>query len=159
MDGAVKPELSKWINQATEYVKKLDIKKLQEETSEKCCVDIEVGVVIDETWRELDKLIKQGQDISERADLRHVQDAIARSVFIDLLFDSNVDIRASILCTALTGKNRFLLILDSMWQGYSPSCIGILELIGGRKLIVTSRLHFVFNLMGKRWLFEIKASP
>ncbi|GAB4830691.1 hypothetical protein Ancab_004724 [Ancistrocladus abbreviatus] len=84
-------------------------------------------------------------DVSDGADLQRVQEDIARSISINLPPDSNINTRAGILCTALTGKNRFLLILDSMWQGCSPSDIGIPDLTRGRRLIVTSRILSAFS--------------
>ncbi|GAB4830888.1 hypothetical protein Ancab_004914 [Ancistrocladus abbreviatus] len=95
-------------------------------------------------------------DVSNGADLQRVQEDIARSISINLPPDSNINARAGILHIALTGKNRFLLILDSMWQGYSPSQIGIPELTRGRKLIVTSRIFSVFNSFRGRKCYEIK---
>ncbi|GAB4830684.1 hypothetical protein Ancab_004717 [Ancistrocladus abbreviatus] len=218
MDGAVKPALSEWITEATNYARDLNIEALQESTREKCCADIEAGVVIDETWRALDKRIKQGQEISESsatkgyirqeikiidrameevkrkiwrkmskvkveticihgiagvgktaiaaainnqalrdpADLWRVQEDIASVLSEKLPADSNTDNRADRLHTALTGRGKFLLILDSMWQGYSPSRIGIPELTGGCKLIVTSRLRSVFKSFSGRKFYEIK---
>ncbi|GAB4830882.1 hypothetical protein Ancab_004908 [Ancistrocladus abbreviatus] len=116
-------------------------------------------------------------DVSNGADLGQVQEDIARSISIDLPPRSDINARAGILANALTDENsfhsninaradklrdaltkrrKFLLILDSMWQGYSPSRIGIPELTGGRKLIVTSRLLSVFNSFRGRKFYEIK---
>ncbi|GAB4860944.1 hypothetical protein Ancab_036104 [Ancistrocladus abbreviatus] len=95
-------------------------------------------------------------DVSNGADLQRVQEDIARSIPVNLPLDSNINTRAGLLHTTLTGKHRFLLILDSMWRGYSPSEIGIPELIGGRKLIVTSRIFSVFNSFRGRKFYEIK---
>ncbi|GAB4830693.1 hypothetical protein Ancab_004726, partial [Ancistrocladus abbreviatus] len=95
-------------------------------------------------------------DVSNGADLHQVQEDIARSIPINLPPDSNINTRARLLHTALTGKNRFLLILDSMWRGYSPLEIGIPELTEGRKLIVTSRIFSVFNSFRGKKFYEIK---
>ncbi|GAB4830712.1 hypothetical protein Ancab_004745, partial [Ancistrocladus abbreviatus] len=95
-------------------------------------------------------------DVSNGANLQRVQEDIARSISINLPPDSNINTRAGILRTALTGKNRFLLILDSMWQGYFPLDIGISELTRGRNLIVTSRIFSMFNSFRGRKLYEIK---
>ncbi|GAB4830711.1 hypothetical protein Ancab_004744 [Ancistrocladus abbreviatus] len=95
-------------------------------------------------------------DVSNGADLWRVQEDVASVISEKLPADPNTDNRAGKLCTALTGKRKFLLILDSMWQGYSPSDIGIPELTGGRKLIVTSRLRSVFNSFRGRKCYEIK---
>ncbi|GAB4830887.1 hypothetical protein Ancab_004913, partial [Ancistrocladus abbreviatus] len=86
-------------------------------------------------------------DVSNGADLQRLQEDIARRISINFPLDSNNSTRAHKLRTALIGKNKFLLILDSMWQGYSPSQIEIPELTGGRKLIVTSRLRSVLDSM------------
>ncbi|GAB4830690.1 hypothetical protein Ancab_004723 [Ancistrocladus abbreviatus] len=95
-------------------------------------------------------------DVSDGADLQRVQEDIARSISINLPPDPNINTRAGILHTALTGKNRLLLILDSMWQGYSPSDIGIQDLTRGRKLMVTLRILSVFNSFRGREIYEIK---
>ncbi|GAB4830876.1 hypothetical protein Ancab_004902 [Ancistrocladus abbreviatus] len=68
--------------------------------------------------------------VSDGADLRRVQEDIASVISENLPADSNTGNRAGKLCTALIGNKKFLLILDSMWQGYSPSDIGIPELTG-----------------------------
>ncbi|GAB4830708.1 hypothetical protein Ancab_004741 [Ancistrocladus abbreviatus] len=95
-------------------------------------------------------------DVSNRADLWRVQEDIASVLSEKLPTDPNTDNRAGKLRTALMGRRKFLLILDSMWQGYSPSDIGIPELTGGRKLIVTSRLRSVLDSMGGNEPFVIK---
>ncbi|GAB4830879.1 hypothetical protein Ancab_004905 [Ancistrocladus abbreviatus] len=94
-------------------------------------------------------------DVSDGANLWRVQEDIASVISEKLPADPNTANRAAKLRIALTGKKKFLLILDSMWQGYSPSDIGIPELTGGRKLIVTSRIHSVLALMGKETPFVI----
>ncbi|GAB4830698.1 hypothetical protein Ancab_004731, partial [Ancistrocladus abbreviatus] len=94
--------------------------------------------------------------VSDGANLWQVQEDIASVISEKLPVDSNIGNRVGKLRTALTGKKKFLLILDSMWQGYSPSDIGIPELTGGRKLIVTSRLHSVLDSMGGNEHFVIK---
>ncbi|GAB4830687.1 hypothetical protein Ancab_004720 [Ancistrocladus abbreviatus] len=86
--------------------------------------------------------------VSDQAELWRVQEDIAGVIGEKLPADRNTVNRAGILHAALTGKRKFLLILDSMWQCYSPSDIGIPELTRGRKLIVTSRIRSVFDLMG-----------
>ncbi|GAB4830703.1 hypothetical protein Ancab_004736 [Ancistrocladus abbreviatus] len=87
-------------------------------------------------------------DVSNCADLQGVQEDIASIISRKLPTGPNTGNRANKLSTALTGKKKFLVILDSMWQGYSPSDIGIPELTRGCKLIVTSRIHPVHKLMG-----------
>ncbi|GAB4830890.1 hypothetical protein Ancab_004916 [Ancistrocladus abbreviatus] len=94
--------------------------------------------------------------VSNGANLWRVQEDIASVISEKLPADPNTDNRAGKLRTALTGKKRFLLILDSMWQGFPPSDIGIPELTGGRKLIVTSRLRSVLDSMGGNEPFVIK---
>ncbi|GAB4830884.1 hypothetical protein Ancab_004910, partial [Ancistrocladus abbreviatus] len=95
-------------------------------------------------------------DVSDGADLQRVQEDIARSISINLPPDSNINSRASILRNALTGKNRILLILDSMWQDSPPYDIGIPELTEGHKLIVTSRIHPMLKLMAVAKPFVIE---
>ncbi|GAB4830682.1 hypothetical protein Ancab_004715 [Ancistrocladus abbreviatus] len=95
-------------------------------------------------------------DVLDGADLQQVQEDIARSISINLPPDSNIKIRASILRTTLTGKSRFLLILDSIWQGYSPSNIGIPDLTRGCKLIVTLRILSTFNSFRGRETYKIE---
>ncbi|GAB4830893.1 hypothetical protein Ancab_004919 [Ancistrocladus abbreviatus] len=94
--------------------------------------------------------------VSDLADLWRVQEDISAVIAEKLPADPNTVNRAGKLRAALTGKKKFLLILDSMWQGYSPCDIGIPELTGGRKLIVTSRLRSVLDSMGGNKPFVIK---
>ncbi|GAB4860556.1 hypothetical protein Ancab_035717 [Ancistrocladus abbreviatus] len=121
-----------------------------------------IGSAVEEVkgaiWRDMTRGVVGTISIHRIAcvDLQRVQEDIARSISINLPPDSNINTSAAILRTALTGKNRFLLILDSMWQGYSPSDIGIPELTRGCNLIVTSRIFSMFNSFRGRKLYEIK---
>ncbi|GAB4861718.1 hypothetical protein Ancab_036971 [Ancistrocladus abbreviatus] len=55
-------------------------------------------------------------DVSNGANLWQVQDDIASVIFEKLPANPNIANMAGKLHTALTGKKKFLLILDSMWQ-------------------------------------------
>ncbi|GAB4830706.1 hypothetical protein Ancab_004739 [Ancistrocladus abbreviatus] len=81
-------------------------------------------------------------DVSDGAGLQQVQEDIARS--------------GCHIAHCFKREKKFLLILDSMWQGYSPSDIGIPELTGGHKLIVISRISSVLNSFWEREIHEIK---
>ncbi|GAB4830701.1 hypothetical protein Ancab_004734 [Ancistrocladus abbreviatus] len=94
--------------------------------------------------------------VSDQAELWRVQEDIAGIICEKLPVDPNTVNRAGTLRAALIGKRKFLLILDSMWQCYSPSDIGIPELTGGRKLIVISRLRSMLDSMGRNEPFVIK---
>ncbi|KAJ9672735.1 hypothetical protein PVL29_026089 [Vitis rotundifolia] len=88
--------------------------------------------------------------------IRRLQDAIARKINLDFSKEEDEKIRAALLSEELQKKKKFFLILDDVWEVYTPREVGIPIGIDGGKLIITTRSRNVCLRMGCKEIIKME---
>ncbi|KZV47380.1 putative disease resistance protein-like [Dorcoceras hygrometricum] len=86
--------------------------------------------------------------VSQDSSIHKLQNDIAHVLNLDLSNVDNENHRAARLFEALKRRNRFVLILDDVWENFEIEKIGIPLGANGSKLLITSRSVDVCNRMG-----------
>ncbi|MED6123100.1 hypothetical protein PIB30_046134 [Stylosanthes scabra] len=85
--------------------------------------------------------------VSQDFSILKLQNSIAKRIGVNLDDDDEITDRAEILSSALEKIGRSVLILDDVWNYIDLQKVGIPLRTNGIKLILTSRLHHVFQQM------------
>uniref|UniRef100_A0A6N2NFX5 Uncharacterized protein n=1 Tax=Salix viminalis TaxID=40686 RepID=A0A6N2NFX5_SALVM len=86
-----------------------------------------------------------------------LQDLIAKAVDLDLSNEEDEKKRAVKLSNGLIAKKKFVLILDDLWNHFSPEKVGVPVGVNGCKLILSSRsLRVCRQMCGQE---KIKVEP
>ncbi|XVF78216.1 hypothetical protein PTKIN_Ptkin14bG0112500 [Pterospermum kingtungense] len=88
--------------------------------------------------------------VSKEPNIIKLQDRIARAMEKTLQEDEDKTIRAGMICEMLSRKEKYVLILDDMWDKLSLEEVGIPEPSNGSKLLVTTRLLDVCHYLDCR---------
>ncbi|XP_022717725.1 probable disease resistance protein At5g43740 [Durio zibethinus] len=86
--------------------------------------------------------------ISEELNIFKLQDSTADAMQVDLPKDEYEAIRARIIYQGLSQKDKYVLILDDLWDKLSLEEVGIPEPSNGSKLVVTTRSLDVCYYLG-----------
>ncbi|EEF32193.1 Disease resistance protein RPM1, putative [Ricinus communis] len=96
--------------------------------------------------------------VSQDFSVRKLQNHIAKAIDRDISIEDDEKKRAALLWNALSNKQKFVLILDDLWENFSLENVGIpISKENGCKLIFTSRSLEVCNKMDCRR--KIKVEP
>ncbi|GMN63147.1 hypothetical protein TIFTF001_032231 [Ficus carica] len=112
------------------------VKNLNNKLKENVCLKQPFSIVI---WA----------TVSKELDMRRVQIQIAERVNLDVKTDESVERIARRLYQRLEKEERFLLILDDVWENIDLDCLGIPQpgLQNGAKIVLTSRSSEVCRVM------------
>ncbi|KAG5223992.1 disease resistance protein [Salix suchowensis] len=95
--------------------------------------------------------------VSQDFSISTLQNLIAERVDLDLSRDVDDKHRAAKLSEELRKKQKWILILDDLWNSFEPHEVGIHSLLKGCKLIMTTRSQTVCNQIACQHKIEVKS--
>ncbi|KAG5224076.1 disease resistance protein [Salix suchowensis] len=95
--------------------------------------------------------------VSQDFNINRLQNLIAKRLDLDLSIEDVVSDRAAKLSEVLRKKQKWILILDDLWNSFEPHEVGIHSLLKGCKLILTTRSQMVCNQIACQHKIEVKS--
>jgi len=94
--------------------------------------------------------------VSQDFSIYKLQNKIARLLHLDLSSEYEIQPRAVKLSEKLVNKQKWILILDDLWESFDLHKVGIPIPLKGCKLIFTTRLEIICQQMGSKHKIKVK---
>ncbi|KAG5224015.1 disease resistance protein [Salix suchowensis] len=95
--------------------------------------------------------------VSQDFSINRLQNLISNRLNLDLSSKDDDPHRAAKLSEELRKKQKWILILDDLWNSFEPHEVGIHPLLKGCKLILTTRSQMVCNQIACQHKIEVKS--
>ncbi|KAG5224077.1 disease resistance protein [Salix suchowensis] len=95
--------------------------------------------------------------VSQDFNISRLQNLIAKCLDLDLSSEDDDLHRTAKLSEELKTKQKWILILDDLWNSFEPHEVGIHSLLKGCKLILTTRSQTVCNQIACQHKIEVKS--
>ncbi|KAG5224068.1 disease resistance protein [Salix suchowensis] len=95
--------------------------------------------------------------VSQDFNISRLQNLIAKCLDLDLSSENDDLHRTAKLSEELKTKQKWILILDDLWNSFEPHEVGIHSLLKGCKLILTTRSQTVCNQIACQHKIEVKS--
>nr|XP_034914299.1 probable disease resistance protein At4g27220 [Populus alba] len=94
--------------------------------------------------------------VSQDFSINRLQILIAKHLHLDLSSEDDVQLRPAKLSEELRKKQKWILILDDLWNSFELHKVGIPEKLEGCKLIMTTRSEMICNQMACHCKIKVK---
>jgi len=94
--------------------------------------------------------------VSQDFSINRLQNLIAKHLHLDLSSEDDVQLRPAKLSEELRKKQKWILILDDLWNNFELDRVGIPEKLKECKLIMTTRLEMVCHQMACHRKIKVK---
>ncbi|KAJ6854658.1 disease resistance protein [Populus alba x Populus x berolinensis] len=94
--------------------------------------------------------------VSQDFSINRLQNLIAKHLHLDLSREDDVQLRPAKLSEELRKKQKWILILDDLWNNFELHKVGIPEKLDGCKLIMTTRSETVCHQMTCQHKIKVK---
>jgi disease resistance protein RPS2 len=94
--------------------------------------------------------------VSQDFSIKKLQNRIAKRLHLDLSSEDDELHRASRLLKKLKKKQKWILILDDLWNNFELHTVGIPDKLEGCKLIITTRSEKICNQMACQHKIKVK---
>eukprot|EP00258_Populus_trichocarpa_P031901 XP_024447920.1 probable disease resistance protein At4g14610 [Populus trichocarpa] len=94
--------------------------------------------------------------VSQDFSINRLQNFIAKHLHLDLSSEDDVQLRPAKLSEELRKKQKWILILDDLWNNFELDRVGIPEKLKECKLIMTTRLEMVCHQMACHRKIKVK---